>query len=88
MRDQHGGEFLLEPDALQKLLHFDPGQRIERAKRLVENQDARLADERAGERHTLLLAAGQHQGPFIGAVGEADLPQNSERALLGFRTGG
>ena len=73
--DQDRGEALVEPDALQQLLHLDAGQRVERAERLVERQDLRLADQRAGQRHALLLAAGQHRRPLAGAIGEADLAQ-------------
>jgi hypothetical protein len=54
---QQRGESLIEPYALQQPLHGDTGQRIERAQGLVECQDARLADQRASERHALLLAA-------------------------------
>ena len=45
-------------------LHRDPGQRIERAERLVEREEARMADQRARQRHALLLAAGQHRRPM------------------------
>ena len=31
---------LFVPDALQQPLHLDPGQRVERAERLVERQEA------------------------------------------------
>ena len=40
-----------------------------------------LADQRAGQRHALLLAAGQHRRPVAGAIGEADLAEHVERAL-------
>ena len=50
---------LVAPDALQEPLHRDAGQGIERAERLVESEQAGLADERARQRHALLLPARQ-----------------------------
>jgi hypothetical protein len=43
-------------DALELELHLLAELEIERAERLVEEQDARVVDERAGERDALLLA--------------------------------
>ena len=63
--DQDRGEALIVPDPLEQLLHLDAGQRVERAERLVEREDARLADQRARQRHALLLAAGQHRRPLV-----------------------
>ena len=48
---------LREPHLLDEALHFDAGQRIERAERFVERKQARRAHERARERDTLLLPA-------------------------------
>ena len=47
------------PDAEQLRLHQVPGLRVERAERLVHQQDARIEGERAGERGALLHAAGE-----------------------------
>jgi hypothetical protein len=44
---------------LQLAAHLDAEERIERRKRLVEQEDLRLGNKRAGERHPLLLAAGE-----------------------------
>ncbi|MGY4489097.1 hypothetical protein ACVWWR_008288 [Bradyrhizobium sp. LM3.2] len=54
---------------LQLAAHPDPQERIERGERLVEQEDLRLGDQRAGERHALLLAAGElgRQSAGIGA---------------------
>jgi hypothetical protein len=65
VRDQHGGEFVFEPDALGQLVHFKPGQRVERAERLVQQQNARSRDECARKRYPLALAAGKHRGPIV-----------------------
>ena len=43
--------------ALQLGAHLDAQERIERGQRLVEEQHLGLGDERAGQRHALLLAA-------------------------------
>lgn len=57
MGDQHGGKCLLQPDALEQLLHFDAGERIERAERFVQCQNIGMGDKRPGEGHALALAA-------------------------------
>ena len=57
MGDEHRGELLLEPDALDQPLHADAGQRIERTQGLIESEQARPADERACQRDALLLPA-------------------------------
>ena len=58
---QDRGEALVLPDLLDQGLHLDPGQRVERAERLVQRQQPRVADQGAGQRHALLLPAGQHR---------------------------
>src|SRR5208282_6540584 len=44
--------------ALQLLSHADAQKRVERRQRLVEQEHARVGDERARQRHALLLSAG------------------------------
>ena len=46
-------------DVLQFILHVLAQAQIKRAQRLVEQQHLRTVDQRASNRHTLLLAAGQ-----------------------------
>ena len=48
-------------------------RRIERDQRLVEHQQARLADERLAEQHELALAARQFADRAAGEVARADL---------------
>ena len=79
--DEHGGEAMLAPDAREQLVHLGAGQRIERAERLVEEQHARAADQRARQRDALLLAAGEDRRPVVGAVGEADIGERRLRRL-------
>ena len=46
--------------------------RVEVAGRLVGEQDGRIGDQGAGDRHALLLAAGELRGVVVLAAGEAD----------------
>src|SRR5581483_5903140 len=78
---QHRGA-VPAPQPQHQRVHGDPGQRVERAERLVEQQQAGLADQGAGERGALRLAAGQGEWPGVRLGGEADL---GERL---FRDGG
>ncbi len=66
---------MLQPEPLDQLLHLDAGQRIQRAQWFVQQQQAWLVDQRAGQRHALLLPAGQGRRPLVGAFGQADLGQ-------------
>ena len=49
------------------------GTAVERAGRLVGEEDVRVVDQRAGDRHPLLLAAGKLGGLMVLAMGEPDL---------------
>jgi len=82
MRDEHGGEFLLAPDALQQKLHFDAGERVERAERLIQRQDLRMGDKRPRQRNTLLLAAGKHIRPLTRPIPQAHLIEDGKRLFL------
>ena len=57
MRDVDERDPDLVLDALQLELHLLAELQVERAERLVEQEDARVVDERARERDALLLAA-------------------------------
>ena len=57
MGHENRGEHLLAPDLFQQLLHLQPGQRVEGAQRLVQQEQPGMGDEGAGERHALALAA-------------------------------
>ncbi|QTK81406.1 Hypothetical protein AT6N2_L0492 [Agrobacterium tumefaciens] len=80
--DEDGCKFLLAPDAFQKKLHFDAGERIERTERLIQRQYLRMGDKGACQGHALLLAAGEDVGPFPCPVLQADLFKNGKRLLL------
>src|SRR6266851_8119685 len=57
MRDHHGGAAAAH--LFQRALDLLLGAGVERAGRLVEQEDMRVLEDRAGDRHTLLLAARQ-----------------------------
>ncbi len=62
--EQHRGAGL-PADAQQQIIHLQPGQLVERAERLVHQQQVRLMDERAAQRDALLHAAGQLVRPGV-----------------------
>ena len=53
--------------------------RVQRAGRLVGQQQAPLADDRAGDRHPLPLAAGQLVGEPVGPLGQPEPVQRGQR---------
>jgi hypothetical protein len=73
--DVDGGDAdgALQPQQLAA--HLFPQSGVEIAQRLVEQQQFRLADDRARESHTLLFAAAQHRGIALPIIGEIDAPQ-------------
>ena len=70
VRDQQHGRLMPRPEAEHQPVHGDPGQRVERAERFIEQQQAWLADQRPGQRRTLRLTAGQRGGPGGSAFGQ------------------
>jgi len=69
--------------APNKRLHAKPRERVERAERLVRQQEFRLAHQGAGERHALLFAARQLVRPSAGSIAQLDLRQRRRPARLG-----
>ena len=69
VRDEDEGDAELLLQRLQLLLHLLPELEVERAERLVEEQNLRAVHQRAGERHALALAAGKlrRAAPLIAA---------------------
>ena len=55
--DHEGGAAL--HDLVERRLQLALGRGVERARRLVEDQDRRVLEERAGDRQALALAAGE-----------------------------
>ena len=77
----HDGGALLV-DVLQQLHHAARHLRVEVAGRFVGQQQARAAGQRAGDRHALLLTAGQRRGQGVRLVGEAYALQQLHRLLV------
>ena len=77
----HEGEADLVLDRLELELHLAAQLEVERAERLVEQQQGRPVDDRAGERDALLLATGELRGAAAGEVVELDQAQR----LVGLR---
>jgi len=67
-------------DALELDLHLLAQLQVERSQRLVQEQHARVHDQRPRERHALLLAAREHRG----AVGVAPGEPHELECLAGF----
>ncbi len=55
-----------------RTLHLGARQRVQRAQRLVEQQQPGMVQQRARQRHALTLAAGQQGGQIPGALGQTD----------------
>ena len=72
VRDEHDGLARREPQRLEVDAHLLARQRIERAERLVHQQQRRIVDQRAHDRGALAHAAGQLARIAVGELGEAD----------------
>ena len=67
--DQQHGRRVAATQIQQQAVHLDPGQRVERAERFVEQQQFGFAHQRTGQRDALRLSAGQRPRPHLGLVG-------------------
>ena len=72
VRDVHEREADLRLDALELELHLAAQLEVERAERLVEQQQRGPVHQRPGQRDPLLLAAGELRGLAVGEVAELD----------------
>ncbi len=81
VRNVNGGDADLLLDAADLRAHRDAQLGVQVGERLVEEQNARLDDERAGERHTLLLAAGKLVGHAAFHAGELHQIEDLHHAL-------
>ena len=82
MRGDDHGEAILDRQPPDNLQHLSDQFRIERGGGFVEQQDAWPGSEGAGDRHSLLLAAGQMAGQRIGAMRQTDPLQQFARPLV------
>lgn len=81
--DQHRHAALREP--AHHVQDLARQFRVERGGRLVEEHDAGIERQRAGDRHTLLLTAGKLARIMPGAVAEADRIEFLPRPILRLR---
>ena len=72
VRDQHDRRPSGGVDRSQQLHDVPAVRAVEVAGRLVGEHDRRVVRQRAGERHALLLAAGQLRRIVVGAPGQSD----------------
>ena len=79
--DQHDGLAVALPDPHQLDIHVVARHRIERAERLVQQQDRRVEHERAADRGAPLHAAGELPGIVMREGREAAHLEQVERAL-------
>ena len=80
--DEHAGGARVAAGA-QQAQDLLAGLGVERAGRLVGEDQPPLADDRAGDRDPLLLAAGHLVGEPVGEVADADLLQRGLGDLAG-----
>ena len=87
VRDEHRRHVDLVVQVAQPAPQLLADLGIERAERLVEQQDARLDGERAGKRHALALAAGKLARIAVGQPLELDQIEQLLNARVDFRLG-
>ena len=75
----HEGLAAFAVEAAEEREHVGSPRRVEVAGRLVAEDEAGPIDERSGDRHALLLAAGELVRAVPGAVGQADEIERSQR---------
>jgi acyl-CoA thioesterase-1 len=71
--DQDQGQAPLAPQPFQQEDDVVAGVLVQVAGGLVGQQHLGILDQGAGDRHALLLTAGQFRGQVAGPVGQADL---------------
>ena len=82
MSDIDKGDAGLLLDAFQFVLHILAQTQVQRAQRLVQKQHLRTVDQRAGDGHTLLLAAGEGRDLAVFKALEADNLQHFGHAVV------
>jgi len=75
MRNEQNGLSRLHPEIFQIDAHLLARERIERAERLVHQEQRRVVDQRAHDRGALPHAAGEFARPPVMKLGEADFRQ-------------
>ncbi|KAG1081628.1 hypothetical protein G6F40_015417 [Rhizopus arrhizus] len=85
MGDHDDGLAVLAVELLQQAQDLFGGLAVEVAGGFVADQEGGVGDDRAGNRHALLLAAGQFIRAVAAAVGQADQGQRDLRIALALR---
>ena len=69
------------PEIEQQIAHDLPGLGVERAERLIHQEDLRIADQNLRQADALALTAGQHVRIAVGERAEAHGGEPALRAL-------
>ena len=85
--DEDKGDACVFLDLFQLLLHILAQLQVQRAQGFVQQQDLWLIDQRPGDGHPLLLAAGKACDPPVGKAREHDHVQHPVDAFLDLRLG-
>ena len=75
MGDEDDGLLQIAPQREQIVVEAEARDLVERCERLVHQEDIRIGDERARQRHPHLHAAGQFARKAVGEFGEPDARQ-------------
>ena len=81
--NQHGHTFAGQ--RLNNLQHLAHQLGIQRRGRFVKQHDVRLQRQRPGDRHALLLAAGELSGVLVGMGQQTDAVEQRQGLLAGDR---
>jgi elongation factor P--beta-lysine ligase len=84
VRDQQNARTMPLDQLFDEPLHLDPGQRVECGEGFVQQQQARLLDERTRERDALRLAARQIARPVFSPFAESHLGKRAQRTYAVF----
>ena len=82
--DQHA-RLMQRDEFLDEAVHPDASERIEGREGLVEQQQRRVVNERARQRHPLRLTARQIARPVVLTSGESDFGKRARRAFAADR---
>ena len=82
--DEHERDAHFALQGLELLLHLLAQLEVQRPQRLIQQQHLGLVDQRTGQRHSLLLAAGELVGPALLHPGQAHHPYGLGHPLRQF----
>ena len=85
MRHEENSGPVAGDELADKIVHADTGQRIERGERLIQQQKLRLLHQRAGQRDSLCLPAGEVARPVVEPIAQTDLCERGGTPLARVR---